>query len=46
NPFVGDPHVVLGQVYLTKGWFEDDWRRLWIAWARILLMKAKEKSWP
>nr|KYP46547.1 hypothetical protein KK1_031838 [Cajanus cajan] len=33
NPFVGEPYVVLSQVYLTEG-------RL------VLLMKAKEKSWP
>ncbi|KAG6625757.1 hypothetical protein I3843_15G000500 [Carya illinoinensis] len=68
NPFVGEPHVVLGQVYLTKGRFEEaereaergltlmlEWghpwdKRMswegWIAWARVLLMKAKEKSWP
>ncbi|CAK7339814.1 unnamed protein product [Dovyalis caffra] len=68
NPFVGEPHVVLGQFYLTKGRFEEaereaekgvtlllEWgspwdKRMswegWIAWARVLLMKAKEKSWP
>ena len=23
NPFVGEPHVVLAQVYLTKGRFEE-----------------------
>ncbi|KAF5467583.1 hypothetical protein F2P56_011821 [Juglans regia] len=68
NPFVGEPHVVLGQVYLTKGRFEEaereaergltlmlEWgnpwdKRMswegWIAWARVVLMKAKEKSWP
>ncbi|KAK1553464.1 hypothetical protein Q3G72_035597 [Acer saccharum] len=68
NPFVGEPHVVLGQVYLTKGRFEEaereaekglmlilEWgcpwdKRMswegWIAWARVLCMKAKEKSWP
>lgn len=68
NPFVGEPHVVLAQVYLTKGRFEEaekeaekgltlmlEWsspwdKRMswegWIAWARVLLMKAKEKSWP
>ncbi|CBI35365.3 unnamed protein product, partial [Vitis vinifera] len=32
NPFVGEPHVVLAQIYLTNG--------------RVLLMKAKERSWP
>ncbi|OAY53418.1 uncharacterized protein LOC110613822 [Manihot esculenta] len=68
NPFVGEPRVVLGQVYLTKGRFEEaekevmrgltlmlEWgspwdKRMswegWIAWARVLWMKAKEKSWP
>ncbi|KAL5543019.1 hypothetical protein UlMin_010729 [Ulmus minor] len=68
NPFIGEPHVVLGQVYLAKGRFEEaekeaekglilmlEWgspwdKRTswegWIAWARVLLMKAKEKSWP
>ncbi|XVF44607.1 hypothetical protein PTKIN_Ptkin02bG0137900 [Pterospermum kingtungense] len=68
NPFVGEPHVLLAQVYLTKGRFEEaekkaekgltlmlEWsspwdKRMswegWIAWARVLLMKAKEKSWP
>jgi len=68
NPFVGEPYVVLSQVYLTKGRFEDaekeaergltlllEWgchwdKRVswegWIAWIRVLLMKAKEKSWP
>ncbi|XP_057963375.1 uncharacterized protein LOC131154555 [Malania oleifera] len=68
NPFVGEPHVVLGQIYLGKGRYEEaereaeeglrlmlEWgsawdKRMpwegWIAWARVLLMKAKEKSWP
>ncbi|KAI5397295.1 uncharacterized protein LOC127091541 [Lathyrus oleraceus] len=68
NPFVGEPHVVLSQVYLTKGRFEEgeresergltlllEWgchwdKRVswegWISWTRVLLMKAKEKSWP
>lgn len=68
NPFVGEPHVVLGQVYLGKGRFEEaekeaekgiklilEWgspwdKRMswegWIAWGRVLYMKAKEKSWP
>ncbi|KAM7260117.1 hypothetical protein ACFE04_015858 [Oxalis oulophora] len=67
NPFVGEPHVVLAQVYLNKGKFEEaeseaakglrlliEWgspwdKRMswegWIAWVRVLLMKAKEKSW-
>ncbi|KAB2624021.1 hypothetical protein D8674_015681 [Pyrus ussuriensis x Pyrus communis] len=68
NPFIGEPHVVLGQVYLTEARFEEaereaergltlmlEWgsawdKRMtwegWIAWARVLLMKAKERSWP
>lgn len=68
NPFVGEPHVVLGQIYLSKGIFEEaekeaekglrmilEWgspwdKRMswegWVAWTRVLVMKAKEKSWP
>ncbi|TKY69036.1 hypothetical protein E2542_SST05300 [Spatholobus suberectus] len=68
NPFVGEPYVVLSQVYLTKGRFDEAERRAerglslllewgcpwdkrtswegWVAWTRVLLMKAKEKSWP
>lgn len=68
NPFVGEPHVVLGQICLIKGRFEEaeeeaetglrlilEWgspwdKRMswegWIAWTRVLVMKAKEKSWP
>lgn len=68
NPFVGEPHVVLGQICLGQGRYEEaereaergltlllEWgspwdKRMswegWIAWARVLLMKAKEKSWP
>ncbi|PON68148.1 Tetratricopeptide-like helical domain containing protein [Parasponia andersonii] len=68
NPFVGEPHVVLGQLYLSKGRFEEGEREAekgltlilqwgspwdkrmswegWIAWARVLLMKATERSWP
>ncbi|KAE9452156.1 hypothetical protein C3L33_15945, partial [Rhododendron williamsianum] len=68
NPFIGEPHVVLSQVYLSSGRFEEgereavkgltlllEWgspwdKRMswegWIAWARVLLMKAKERSWP
>ncbi|CAN6675213.1 unnamed protein product [Malus baccata var. baccata] len=68
NPFIGEPHVVLGQVYLTEARFEEaereaergltrmlEWRSAWdkrmtwegwIAWARVLLMKAKDRSWP
>ncbi|KAI3948681.1 hypothetical protein MKW98_027747 [Papaver atlanticum] len=68
NPFVGEPHIVLGQIYLITGRFEEgdkeaevglklllEWgspwdKRMswegWIAWSRVLVMKAKEKSWP
>lgn len=68
NPFVGEPYVVLGQVYLNRGMYEEaekvaqkgltlmlEWgsswdKRMswegWIAWARVLLGKAKERSWP
>ncbi|KAL3650641.1 hypothetical protein CASFOL_007044 [Castilleja foliolosa] len=68
NPFAGEAHVVLGQIYLGKGEFEAaeragekglrlmmEWgspwdKRMtwqgWIAWGRVLLMKAREKSWP
>lgn len=68
NPFVGEPHVVLAQIYLSQGRFEDaekeseeglklllQWgspwdKRMswegWISWCRVLVMKAKEKSWP
>lgn len=68
NPFVGEPHVVLAQVYLIEGRYEEavreaemglklmlEWgspwdKRMswegWVAWCRVLLMKAKERSWP
>lgn len=68
NPYVGEPHVVLSQVYLSKGRYEEgereaerglklllEWgspwdKRMswegWVSWARVLLMKAKERSWP
>ncbi|XP_071688781.1 uncharacterized protein [Rutidosis leptorrhynchoides] len=68
NPFVGEPHVLLGQVYLGKGRFEEgekeiekglslllEWgcswdKRIswegWVAWSRVMLNKAKDKSWP
>lgn len=68
NPFVGEPHIVLSQICLSKGRFEEaekeaeqglrlmlEWgspwdKRMswegWIAWARVLLMKSKERSWP
>ncbi|CAL1388384.1 unnamed protein product [Linum trigynum] len=68
NPFLGDPHLVLAQVYLAKGRFEAaevaaekglklllEWgtawdKRVswegWVGWGRVLVMKAKEKSWP
>ncbi|XP_039127751.1 uncharacterized protein LOC120263836 [Dioscorea cayenensis subsp. rotundata] len=68
NPFVGEPHIVLGQVCLGLGKYEEaekevekglrlvlEWgsswdKRIgwegWVAWGRVLLMKAKEKDWP
>ncbi|KAK7407811.1 hypothetical protein VNO78_09915 [Psophocarpus tetragonolobus] len=68
NPFVGEPYVVLSQVYVTEGRFEEaekhaeiglmlllqwgcPWDKrtsweAWVAWTRLLLMKAKDKSWP
>ncbi|CAI0444045.1 unnamed protein product [Linum tenue] len=68
NAVVGEPRVVLAQVYLSKGRFEEaereaavglrlilEWgsawdKRMswegWVSWARVLLMKAEEKSWP
>ncbi|XP_076950566.1 uncharacterized protein LOC143623637 [Bidens hawaiensis] len=68
NPFVGEPHVVLSQIYLSQGRFDEaekeaeqglrlllEWgspwdKRMswegWVAWCRVLVMKAKEKSWP
>lgn len=68
NPYVGEPYVVLSQIYLKKGMYEDAEREVerglrlllewgsawdkraswegWIAWGRVLLMKAKDKSWP
>ncbi|XP_030544452.1 uncharacterized protein LOC115750958 [Rhodamnia argentea] len=68
NPFVGEPRVVLGQVYLGEGRYEEAEREAeaglrlllewgspwdkrtswegWVAWARVLLMKARERSWP
>ncbi|ONK56642.1 uncharacterized protein A4U43_C10F11140 [Asparagus officinalis] len=68
NPYVGEPHLVLGQVYIGEERFEEaekeaevgvrlllEWgspwdKRMswegWVAWGRLLLGKAKEKSWP
>lgn len=68
NPFVGEPRVVLGQLCLGEGRYEEAEREAaaglrlllewgspwdkrtswegWVAWARVLLMKAREKSWP
>ncbi|XP_030544471.1 uncharacterized protein LOC115750972 [Rhodamnia argentea] len=68
NPFVGEPRVVLGQLYLGKGRYEEaereaeaglrlllgwgsSWDKrmpweVWVSWARVLFMKAREKSWP
>ncbi|KAI3719731.1 hypothetical protein L6452_20635 [Arctium lappa] len=68
NPFVGEPHVLLSQFYMSRGRFEEGEREAdkglrvllewgcpwdkrvswegWVAWARVLLIKAKERSWP
>lgn len=68
NPFVGEPHVLLSQFYLSRGRFEEgereaekglslllEWgcpwdKRIswegWVSWGRVLLSKAKERSWP
>lgn len=68
NPFVGEPYVLLSQVYLSEGRYEEaekeaergltlllgwgsPWDKRtswegWIAWARVCLIKATEKSWP
>ncbi|XP_072993272.1 uncharacterized protein [Typha latifolia] len=68
NPFVGEPHLVLGQVYLNLGRYEEaereaeeglklilEWgsswdKRMtwegWVSWGRVMLAKAKERSWP
>ncbi|KAK1425385.1 hypothetical protein QVD17_20737 [Tagetes erecta] len=68
NPFVGEPHVLLSQFYMSRGRFEEgeregelglglllEWgccwdKRVswegWVAWCRVLLSKAKERSWP
>ncbi|XP_038875815.1 uncharacterized protein LOC120068183 [Benincasa hispida] len=67
NPFVGEPHVALGNLYLGEGRFEEAEKEVeeglrllltwgsawdkrmpwegWIAWGRVLLMKAKERKW-
>ncbi|KAL8227774.1 hypothetical protein R6Q57_015358 [Mikania cordata] len=64
NPFVGEPHVLLSQFYVSRGRFEEgevglglllEWgcawdKRVpwegWVAWCRVLVSKAKERSWP
>ncbi|KAL9992646.1 hypothetical protein Hdeb2414_s0008g00269531 [Helianthus debilis subsp. tardiflorus] len=68
NPFVGEPHVLLSQFYVSRGRFEEGERECekglrlllewgcpwdkrvswegWVAWSRVLLSKAKERSWP
>ncbi|KAM0949858.1 hypothetical protein DsansV1_C05g0057291 [Dioscorea sansibarensis] len=68
NRYVGEPYLVLGQVYVSTGKFEEaekvaeeglrlimEWgsswdKRMswegWIAWGRLILMNAKNKSWP
>ncbi|KAJ0967823.1 hypothetical protein J5N97_024740 [Dioscorea zingiberensis] len=68
NRFVGEPFLVLGQVYASTGRFEEaekvageglrlimEWgsswdKRMswegWVAWGRLVLMNAKNKTWP
>ncbi|EPS68625.1 hypothetical protein M569_06144, partial [Genlisea aurea] len=68
NPYVGEPHLLLGQIHLSQGRFDAagreakmglrlmlEWgspwdKRMafggWIAWGRVLAMKAVEESWP
>ncbi|CAN1175767.1 Lysine--tRNA ligase, cytoplasmic [Linum perenne] len=68
NPYLGDPYLVLSQVYLSLGKFEAaeaaakeglklllEWGTAWdkrkswegwVAWGRVLLTKARVKSWP
>ncbi|PKA56020.1 hypothetical protein AXF42_Ash014693 [Apostasia shenzhenica] len=68
NGFVGEPHLVLGQVYMGQGRYEEaereaaeglrlllEWgsswdKRMswegWVAWGRLILQKAKARSWP
>ncbi|XP_078442105.1 E3 ubiquitin-protein ligase [Wolffia australiana] len=68
NPFVGEPRLVLAQVYLGDERFEEaaaaaaeglrlllGWgsawdKRMswegWVAWGRVLLMSARDRSWP
>lgn len=68
NPFVGEPHVLLSQFYLSRRRFDEgekeaekglrlllEWgcpwdKRIswegWVSWCRVLLSKAKERSWP
>eukprot|EP00252_Welwitschia_mirabilis_P000137 TRINITY_DN100_c0_g1_i2.p1 TRINITY_DN100_c0_g1~~TRINITY_DN100_c0_g1_i2.p1 ORF type:complete len:445 (-),score=87.81 TRINITY_DN100_c0_g1_i2:366-1700(-) len=68
NPFIGEPHVLLAQIYNSEEKYDQgekeaetglrimlEWgtnwdKRMswegWVAWTRVLLMKAKEKSWP
>lgn len=68
NPYVGEPHVLLSQFYMSRGRFEEGQREAeeglrvllewgcpwdkrvswegWVAWGRVLVSKAKERSWP
>lgn len=68
NPFIGEPRVLLAQIYNSQGRYDEaekeaetglrlilEWgtnwdKRMswegWIAWTRVILMKAREKSWP
>lgn len=68
NPFIGEPHLVLAQIYLSGEKYEEaekeakiglklllewgcNWDKRtswegWISWGRVMLDKAKEKTWP
>nr|XP_043624755.1 uncharacterized protein LOC122596269 [Erigeron canadensis] len=68
NPYVGEPHVLLSQFYISRGRFEEsekeatkglslllEWgcpwdKRIswegWVSWSRVMLSKAKERTWP
>jgi hypothetical protein len=68
NPFVAEPRVVMAQLLLAAGRFDEaaaqarravellsEWGtawdkrvmwRGWVAWARVLLQSARERTWP
>ncbi|KAL3687749.1 hypothetical protein R1sor_014058 [Riccia sorocarpa] len=68
NPYLAEPHIVLAQVLLGEGKYEEaekeateglklllEWgthwdKRMswegWISWVRVLLLNAKDRTWP